>query len=295
MHDWWLFASGGPCVKSHRIAWHLAVPLIAIVASGCGLAPQPATAPSRSISATTTVQLHGKSLELHLSAPAATVNRAVLVVYASGDGGWFGAAVDMFKQIAAAGYYAVGFSSKSFLHIERPRGALVGVRELAAEYARITRSARIALGLDDSVPVVLTGWSRGAAFAVLVASEPAARRPVAGVVAIGMAAGENLRLDDADNEGDDDPTNPQAGHALFEPYARIAQLGDLPCAVIQATHDNYLPASRARAMFGADTPTRRFYSIDAKNHRFSGGREAFDTALGDALRFVAGSAHAVER
>jgi pimeloyl-ACP methyl ester carboxylesterase len=182
----------------------------------------------------------------------------------------------------------VGFSSKAFLRIERPRGALLDVGELAAEYARITRSARSTLGLDDSVPVVLTGWSRGAAFAVLVASEPAVQRPIAGVVAIGMTAGENLRLDEADDQGDDDPANPPAGRAPFEPYARIAQLGDRPCAVIQATHDNYLPAERARALFGADTPTRRFYSIDAKNHRFSGGREAFATALSEALRFAAG-------
>ena len=192
-------------MKNHWIALQLGVPLIAMVASGCGLAPRPVTGPHASI-LTTTVQLHGKALELHLAAPASPVNGGVLVVYASGDGGWFGAAVEMFKQIAADGYYAVGFSSKSFLHIERPRGALVDVRELAAEYARITRAARNALGLDDRVPVVLTGWSRGAAFAVLVASEPAAaRRSIAGVVAIGMAAGENLRLDEADDEGDDDP------------------------------------------------------------------------------------------
>ena len=124
------------------------------------------------------------------------MNGGVLVIYASGDGGWFGTAVDMFKQIAADGYYAVGFSSRSFLRIDEPRGALVDVGELADEYARITSGARRALGLDDRVPVILTGWSRGAAFAVLVASEPAPQGPVAGVVAIGMTAGENLRVDE---------------------------------------------------------------------------------------------------
>ena len=88
--------------------------------------------------------------------------------------------------------------------------------------------------------------------------------------------------------------SPQTERAPFEPYARIAQLGDRPCAVIQATHDNYLPASRARALFGADTPTRHFYSVDANNHRFSGGRAAFDAALSDALRFAAGSVHTAD-
>ena len=53
----------------------------------------------------------------------------------------------------------------------------------------------------------------------------------------------------------------------------------------------------ARALFGADSATRRFYSVDANNHRFSGGRQAFGTALSDALRFVVDAARSanVER
>jgi hypothetical protein len=296
-----MIAGGCPTVEafvtSHWTAWHLGVPLLAIISAGCGVMARPAASPHQSVrTTTTTALLHGKPLELHLAAPVAPANGGVLVLYASGDGGWFGAAVDMFKQIADDGYYVVGFSSKAFLHIERPRGALVGVRELAAEYRRITRSARVALGLDDSVPVVLTGWSRGAAFAVLVASEPTPGPGVAGVVAIGMTAGENLRLDEAHDDDDSgEPVDTKGGHPLFQPYARIAQLGDRPCVVIQATHDHYLPASRAHTLFGDDTPTRRFYSIDARNHRFSGGRAAFATALTEALRFVVHSRELAER
>ena len=115
------------------------------------------------------------------------------------------------------------------------------------------------------------------------------------VVAIGMTAGENLRLDEADDDDDGEVVATKNGHALFQPYARIAQLGERPCAVIQATHDRYLPALRAQALFGDDTPTRRFYSIDARNHRFSGGRQAFATALTDALHFVVSSIKPAER
>ena len=35
----------------------------------------------------------------------------------------------------------------------------------------------------------------------------------------------------------------------FEPYSRLAQLGETPCAVIQASEDNYLAASRARDLY----------------------------------------------
>ena len=54
--------------------------------------------------------------------PAAPRQPDVLVLYASGDGGWFGAAVDMFTAIAANGFYAVGLSSRSLLHHKRSGG-----------------------------------------------------------------------------------------------------------------------------------------------------------------------------
>jgi hypothetical protein len=59
-----------------------------------------------------------------------------------------------------------------------------------------------------------------------------------------------------------------------------------PCAVIQSSHDNYLPAARARSLFGPDSASRRFYTIDAKNHRFSGGKEQFDIALLEAIDWI---------
>lgn len=58
------------------------------------------------------VLLHGKPLELHLSVPQQPVADGVVVPYASGDGGWFGTAVDMFRLIGRAGCYAVGFSAR---------------------------------------------------------------------------------------------------------------------------------------------------------------------------------------
>jgi len=208
------------------------------------------------------------------------------VLYASGDGGWFGAAVDMFRQIADAGYPVAGFSSRAFLKIERPRGApLVSAVQLAAEYEDIAAQARIALGLDDTSRVVLTGWSRGAAFSVLVASEPKEQDRLLGVVAIGLGEGEDLTANGDDDESDDEHSSVPRRWP-FDTYARIEQVAPLPCAVIQATSDNYFPAASAHRRFGPDTPQRRFYTINAKNHRFSGGKPAFDAALLDAIRWI---------
>ena len=69
--------------------------------------------------------------------------------------GWWvvGAAVDMFRQIAGAGYSVAGFSSRAFLKIERPRGALVSAAQLG-QHEEIVAQARVALGLGDTSRVV---------------------------------------------------------------------------------------------------------------------------------------------
>lgn len=275
--------------RSRRLAWTATFAVALSVVSGCSILPRPRTSgtiATREFS--TTVLLHGKALELHLAAPQTPSAAHVVVLYASGDGGWFGTAVDMFRQIGKAGYFAAGFSSRAFLKIERPRGTLVNATQLAAEYEQILAQARSAMGLDATNRTVLTGWSRGAAFSVLVASEPAPQDPVLGVIAIGLAEGEDLKISGADDETDDGGrTSIERRQWPFDTYALIARLGPVPCAVIQATHDNYLPATRARELFGPDTPLRRFYAVNAKNHRFSDGKPAFDAAFLEAIRWVA--------
>jgi hypothetical protein len=263
------------------------IAMVLFILPGCSALSRPRSEPTfDGRQFITTVVLHNKPLELHVSAPRTPAAPGVIVLYASGDGGWFGAAVDMFRQIAGAGYLAVGFSSRTFLRIERPRGSLVHAAQLAAEYERIIAQARLALGLDTTSRAVLTGWSRGAAFSVLVGSEPVMRDNILGVVAIGLAEGEDLAINGGGDETDAGPTSSQNRHWPFDTYPRIALLGPLPCAVIQATRDDYLPASSARELFGADTPLRRFYAIEARNHKFAGGKPAFNAAFVDAIHWI---------
>ena len=265
-----------------------AIGVLALLPVACSRLPRPETAETPAHRTfTTSVSLHGKPLELHVSKPRTPVAPGMAVLYASGDGGWFGAAVDMFRRIADAGYPVVGFSSRAFLKIERPRRApLVSAAQLADEYEEITAKARTALGLDDRSRFVLSGWSRGAAFSVLVASEAKEQDHLLGVIAIGLGEGEDLAITDDDNDSDDEHPSTAPKHWPFDTYARIAQVAPLPCAVIQATRDNYFPAASAHRRFGPDTAQRRFYTIEAKNHRFSGGKPAFDAALLDSIRWI---------
>ena len=261
-----------------------------LTTTGCTSNPrpvEPAILPAVERSAV--VMLHGKALDLHLSAPQGGPTADALVLYASGDGGWFGAAVDMFHRIGGAGYYTVGFSAKAFLKIDRRPDTPMNPEQLAAEYAQILDTARRELRLQPGTNVVLTGWSRGAAFAVLAASAQGAPRGIRGVLAIGLSEGEDLEINGPADESDEGAATETHDYWPFEPYALMALL-PFRCAVIQATRDNYLTAARARTLFGSDTATRRLYAVDARNHRFSGGKDAFDRALLDALGWITSSA-----
>jgi len=249
-----------------------------------GIQTEPSV-PARVFPARLTIE--GRPFDLHVASPSRPIAPDVLVLYASGDGGWFGSAVDMFQQIAGDGYYAVGFSSRTFLKLQRPAGEATTVDRLVHNYQRIIAQARVTLAMPASTRTVLAGWSRGAAFAVLVASDVRARPDLLGVVAIGLDAGEDLETSaEPEVAADDGPRTVKQHRSPFDTYRRIRSIAPFPCAVIQATHDNFLPAADASRLFGVDSETRRFFSVDARNHRFSGGESQFDRTLRLALAWV---------
>ena len=245
------------------------------------------TSTTPAISATTVSLDDGQPLELHLAVPLKPRVPGVLVLYASGDGGWFGSAEDMFRAVGGAGFYGVGLSTRTLLHRRSPAGAPPGVQELARDYRTILDRASTLLHLPADHRVVLSGWSRGASLAVLIGAARHAPRNLAGIVAIGLTADENLTVtSDTDDDPDDTvPAGKHPGGILL--YPLLDDVAPGRCAVIQATGDKYLPAAQARVLFGADTTQRRFYEVPAKNHRFGGGAEAFAASLRESLDWVA--------
>jgi len=237
------------------------------------------------------VAVHGEALTLHLaSAQAPASGTTPLVLYASGDGGWFGAAVGMFHTIASNGYPTVGFSSKELMRIEHKRSRPLGVAQLAEGYQQIIDAACAQLRLPPQTPVVLTGWSRGAALAVLVAGGAEADSRVVGVVAIGLAAEEHLDIEGDTDDDADAAADVVSGAAPSGPialYPLLSKLVPRRVVVVQASGDGYLRAARARELFGADTMTSRLVAVDARNHRFSGGESSFAAALTEAVSWVA--------
>ena len=209
-------------------------------------------------SARSDVAVHGESLTLHLASPQTPASASTpLVLYATGDGGWFGAAVGMFHTIASNGYPTVGFSSKELMRIEHKRSRPLDVAQLAEGYQQIIDAACAQLRLPSKTPVVLTGWSRGAAFAVLVAGEFEADSRVVGLVAIGLAAEEHL---DIEGDTDDDVDAPGPSSPAPRPPVRLRSIRSYRSSSRVAS-SSFRPRETAtcvrRAHASCSAPTRR--------------------------------------
>jgi len=233
------------------------------------------------------IQMHGKSLELHLAHPRDMHPPNLLVLYASGDGGWFGAAVNMFEDLTHLGYPAVGFSARSYMKLLGYGDDPVSVDELGKDYQAIIGEAQTSLNLPQTARTILTGWSRGAAFAVLVGSEKSLQHQLAGVIAIGLPDKEELNIRIHDRSILVANASSKHQHLIFDTYQRIPFIAPLPFSLIQSTRDDFLPASEARKLFGSESETDKFFAVEARNHRFSGGAAAFGRSLGESVRWMA--------
>jgi hypothetical protein len=272
----------------------LAVLLAAALSGGCSAALSTTVArPNATREFSAQVTVHDEALTLHLSSPQTPLSASTpLVLYASGDGGWFGSAVGMFRTIAGRELPAVGFSTKAFMRIEHRWSKPLSVAHIAEGYQRIIDAARARLRLPTEAPVVLAGWSRGASLGVLVASSREADPRLIGLVAVGLVAGEQL---DVEGDSDDDAgvgtevpavVNDDSHGQSIAMYPLLSRIVPRRLVVIQASGDGYLPAARARELFGSDSTTRRLVAIDARNHRFSGGESRFAAALVEAVEWV---------
>lgn len=255
--------------RSRRVAL---VILFALALSGCATHPAPAV-PDQFVS------LNSHSLRLHFRNADALPTRPLLV-YATGDGGMHRKDLDTYRHLAALGDPIVAFDARDYVRHLGKDTATTSPERLAHDYSAIIARGREALGLDAHCPIVLVGVSRGAGLAVIAAGQ--LRDSISGVVAVALTREEEYvrwyrHL-----------PRPHETHTpvMVDVYEYLAQLGDLPIAVVQSTHDQYLPAAQAREQFGPDTPSRWLQAIEANNHNFSGARARMYEAVRSALDWV---------
>jgi type IV secretory pathway VirJ component len=116
-----------------------------------------------------------------------------LVIFSSGDGGWSPFCADMAAHIAANGITVVGIDVKDYLVKVATPQKPVSAEEVTQDYDALVNLSLAQPGVDAHASVVLAGWSLGAGYSVMVASQPGFRHQVSRVVAISLPQLGELR------------------------------------------------------------------------------------------------------
>lgn len=269
---------------------HTRVPIAAVAAlasvvtlTGCAgpLHSNPGAFEAR----TTPVRIAGRDLRVTYVTPNAPRTREVLILFATGDAGYRGVSGALVEHLAAQRYFLVTYDARQLVAREKKSHTRAKIKEVSALLDTILVDARRSLAVPDTVPVIVTGYSRGANLVVLSAGIESLRHHLAGAVAIALTT----RAEYLERPTADDPLSSvlvdQQGR--IQTYAAIPSAGSLPFALIQGTKDSYVGATEARQLFGPDTPRRRFYRVEG-SHTFRGARDVLMRDLDEALEWIEG-------
>ena len=279
--------------KSLRISWLIAV-LAALWLSTVSISAQRRAPQSEVARASLTrntqfeVPLRGHRLVLHGYLPAEIVADAPVVLYNSGSGGWHDFDDYLAAALAERGLPVFGVSTHSYLkdfyNDEHP----ATFAAVAEDYLELIKQARKIAGVDESRPVILAGWSLGAGYAPLVASDPRIKPEVLGIIALSLSR---------DNE-----TALTVGHRLmsrlmgrtygpsFDVSQYLARVAPVPVAIIQAARDRTASPGKAQQLIdgvssGSSSTLRLFPVTAGRTHAFAGGRAEVDQTLDQVINW----------
>ena len=215
---------------------------------------------------------NGPALELQLYQQENARNQP-LVLFTSGDGGWSPFCADIAAHIAATGMTVVGFDAKTYLTTFATSQKPVTPEEITRDYDTLAGIALAQPGVDGHVPLVLAGWSLGAGYSVMVASQPDFNHRVGRVVAISLPELGELawRSTDAIIY----LTHGTPHEKVFDVHQYLKKLDHTPIVFLNATNDDTAPLREAKSLYDATSGTKRFYAVKATGHHFEGGEKEF--------------------
>ena len=231
----------------------------------------------------TRVQFRNRELPVHYVQPVVDRHPGYFVVFATGDGGWRGPSTAVFQHLAERGYVMAGLSSPEVLNrAQRPNRRFTPT-QATANLANLFAAIRRTLGVDSSASMIVVGFSRGASIVAYTAMNQRLRVGLGGSIAIALTREDEYVRAPTGRRRRELKSDDQGRLAL---YPSLAEVTGTRLAVIQSTRDHYVPAEESRELLGPDTPERRVYAVDARNHLFTGGREELLRDLDDALGWI---------
>lgn len=220
--------------------------------------------------------LRGRAQTLRLYGP----RDGYPAIVSSGDGGWLHLAPRVAAMLAARGFFVVGFDSKAYLESFTTGATALTVSEVPADYRTLVR---LAAGRSSHKPLLI-GVSEGAALSVLAATDPEVKALVTGVIGLGLGDVNELAWRWKDSliyltHGV--PDEPR-----FSTIALAGRVAPTPLALINATHDEYVPAGEVDRIMAAAREPKRLWMIEAADHRFSDRQSELALRLAEAIDWV---------
>ena len=220
--------------------------------------------------------IRGHVQQLQLYGPA----DGIPVVVASGDGGWIHLGPHVAELLARRGFFVVGFDVKAYL---AGFTNVTGTLRPADEPGDFKALAAFASATTGRKPILI-GVSEGAGLSVLAAADPQTKAVLGGVVGLGLPDRNELgwRWKDSLIYLTHRPPNEPA----FSATTVVAGIAPLPLALLQSTHDEFVPLTEMQRIFAHASEPKRLWVIDAVNHRFSNNLAEFDAKLMEAVAWV---------
>jgi dienelactone hydrolase len=229
------------------------------------------------------IMVRGQQFTVHFYRPQKD-GPARPAIYACGDGGWRGLAPRTAQELAHMGFAVAGIDSKIYLREFSSTNSPLTIKQLALDYAEIAAALRNYAQVEMRTPVYVYGWSLGAGFAIAVGSDVDTRANWAGIISIGLPRQNQLvsgvRGNHANLEHESTSTYG------FRSEDVMGQIAPLPLVMIQSTTDTASPQKVGNALFATAKDPKKYVLIKANNHRFTGAREEFYTALNDAANWM---------
>jgi dienelactone hydrolase len=206
-----------------------------------------------------------------------------LVFFTSGDGGWSPFCADVAAHIAASGKIVVGFDSKDYLMNFASSQRPITANELTRDYGEMLKAAEMQPGVDRRARPALAGWSLGAGYSVLVATDPSVGGQIERVVAISLPVYNELAWKPSDALTYVTHRTPH--EKVFDARKFVTKLAPIPIVILNATEDDMSPSGESQALFGLVPGPKHLYLIKANGHHFEGGEAEFYRDLDEGLGF----------
>ena len=202
------------------------------------------------------------------------------IIVSSGAGGWIHLGPRVAELLAARGFFVVGFDAKAYLTGFTGEAETLRIADEPADFRTLAAFASAATGRKP----ILIGVSEGAGLSVLAATDPQTKAVVGGVIALGLPERNELAWRWTDSLTY--LTHRVPNEPTFSASATVARVAPVPLALVQSTHDDFVPLEDARRIFEHASAPKQQWVVEATDHRFSNNLPEFEARLMEAIEWV---------